>query len=337
MKMSKLLPYVLLGGGFFLLISRKKKAPSDLSAAAFASNAAISAAASAAKPGQAAAAARGEASSQLKDLTQEMTAQAVKGYRVGEASLVPPSTNVAPFGKSHPPLPYQFAVLYSLSPDLAKLLTPEALWPVYAKGIVKNPTLLKLAEETSVEKKVINALALLSPQRQRMFAAKCAFRSAQLFDVEAFKGTNAKQLALDAVNTVRARADQKISAAEMEALNKPRLKQLRELSLRKGKPAFAELAIDAIERASGTSAEATTAEEKRVSHYLDMLLSVEKSGGAQVALAHEATYRTKFAEDVPRLSTSQASKGASEAAEKAARNVERKTEVEFLEKLLREL
>jgi len=328
----KLLPYLLVGGGLFFLFSQnKKRSTSDLTSAAFTSRSSLQAA-------KATSTFEAEASAQLKDLTQELTAQVVQGFRVGEAALLPPSDRVAPFSKTNPPRAYQFAVLYSISPDLAKLVTPEELWPVYAKGIVNNPTLLKLAEETNVEAKIFNSLSLLSPQRQRMFAAKCAFRSAQLFEGGVFKGTNAKQLALDAVSTIRARADQKITAAQMEALNKPRIKQLREISIRNGKPSYAELAIDSIEKASLTSPSALSAEEKRVSHYLDMLMSVEKSRAAHGALA--ASVKSPPMKASPGLPSKGVTKGATEAAEaaeKAARLTERKVEIDFLEKLLREL
>lgn len=341
MKTGKLFPYMLVGGGLFFFLSRgKKKVPADLSAAAQASNAAIRAVSAAAKPHQAASAAREEALVQLRELKAELSSSAVKG--IGEVQLLPPSDRMAPFSKTNPPHAYQFAVIYSISPDLAKFVTPEELWPTYAKGIIKNPTLLKLAEETNLEAKIMNVLSLLTPNRQRMFAAKCAFRAAQIFGSEAFHGTDAKKLALDTINTIRARADKKITAAQMDALNKPRLKKLRQISSVVGKPQSAELAIEALEKASITSTVATTAEEKRISHYLDMLMSVEKSKGAYQAaqreLAQKAPTLPKKAPPgkfVPSARKSAAE--AAEAADTAARNAGRKFDTEFLEKLLKDI
>lgn len=339
MKMGKLLPYALIGGIFFLS-KKKRKIPPDLAAATLASNAAIRTAA--ARAHQSAIGAKEEMAAQLRDIVHELAPSSVQGYSVGDANLIPPSDRVAPFSPKNPPLPFQFAVLYSISPDLAKHVTPESLWPTYAKGIVNNPTLLKIAEETSIEAKIINALALLSPHRQRMFAAKCAFRSAQVFGSELFDGTKAKQLATDAINTVRARADQKITAAQMEALNGPRIKQLKQISAVVGNPSYANLAIEAIEKASLTSAIATSAEEKRISHYLDMILSIEKSRAAHVTKALEnarmtpkSTVKAPSGKLTP--SVKKGATEAAEAAEKAARNAGRKFDAEFLEKLLRDL
>lgn len=340
MDARKLFPYALIGGGLLLFSRGKKKVPPDLAAAAQASNAAIRAVAASVKPHQAGSASRQEALAQLNDLKSELTSSSVKG--IGEVQLVPPSDRVAPFSKANPPHAYQFAVIYSLSPDLAKLVTPEALWPVYAKGIISNPTLLKLAEETRLDAKIMNLLSLLSPQRQRMFAAKCAFRAAQVFGTEAFHGTDAKKLAAETINTIRARAEQKISAEQMEKLNGPRLKKIRQISAVIGKPEAAELAIDAMEKASLTSSISTTVEEKRVSHYLDMLMSVEKSRGAYIAAER------KLAQSAPKIPRKVPSgkyvpsmrKGATEAAEAAdtaARNAGKKFDTEFLQKLLKDL
>jgi hypothetical protein len=335
MKNSTLL---LIGGGALLALSaRKKSSQSDAKDAALASQSAINTAQAAGGS----AAANEALKKQVDVLAELLTDHTVKGLRVGQVPSTPASAplNYAPFSPQKPPNVNQFAIMMALIPDAAKASVSPQTLAAYSSVIKSEPKLLALVKEGSVMNRILNGLLLLSPQRQRMFAAKCAFMAAQFLDVGELKKTQAKAIALEAIANVRARAEGKITSSELVALNKPRISELKSINILAGKPAYVTSAIEALEYASMASPSNPDVGKKKVLHYLEMVSSVTLSKKSINEFHQKVAQVIKHSDPGqtiimrPGMSAEQARA----AQAKAGRHAEQAVEVEMLEKILRDL
>jgi hypothetical protein len=358
---------ILLGGGIAVLALTGKKKENAATAAMLTSNAAINAAAAAVPSGQSAAAATKEAKAQVDDIFHSVAPHGVKGigkiykrdgvgrrFRVGAAAAAAPKTpplklalseKYGPFSPKNPPSPKQFAIMYSISPTIAASTIPAGTASSYAAAIKADAGLLTLAKETDAQRRIYNMVSLLSPNDQRIFASNCSFRSLDLLDLGPMKGTGAKKLGSEIVSASIARAEGKMTAAQLEAIAKPRIKALQEIATKKGAPAFASSTIQALE-ATALSAPATyTAEARKIVQYSNMMQAIRMNRQAAVQFDREVSSMMARAEAAAPAAgrgaakategSARAAEGAARAEEQSARKAAQEADADILQRLLR--
>lgn len=327
------------GGGLVLAMSKKKDSPATN--AVVASTEAISAAAQSGG----ADAVKKEMKAQTNELMSTVLPGSsvrgiVRSFGVGQIAANPPMTkpidlamsaNYGPFSPKNPPSPKQFAILYAVSPASAAAAMPAGTATSYIKAITADAGLFALAKETDPQKRIYNLLSLLSPNQQRVFAANCSFRTLPILELPPLNGTSARKLGSEIVSAAIARAEGKMTAEQLDAIAKPKIKALQDLAAKTKSPGSVLSVIRALEATALSAPSTYSVEARKAVQYSNMVMAMKLNRKAVVQFNQEVSSHG--------LPKNQAGKSAAQAAEEAAEKAGRKGAQEFdseaVEKLLR--